>query len=72
MSNTGRAEVLTPAPLQPPLWLLHVCIPMHDTDPLFAPSSLAARKALPPTHQQQVLSLCSNVGTESIPRQMFL
>lgn len=40
--------------------------------PLFAPSLLAARRAFPPTHQQQVLSLRSNAGTESIPRQMFL
>lgn len=45
---------------------------LRAAGPLFAPSLLAVREAFPPTHQQQVLSLRSNAGTESIPRQMFL
>lgn len=45
---------------------------LRAAGPLFTPSLLAAREAFPPTHQQQVLSLRSNAGTESIPRQMFL
>lgn len=50
------------------LWLLPVC-GSGAASPLFAPWPC---EAFPPSHQQQVLSLRSNAGTESIPRQMFL
>lgn len=61
-----------PASPRPLRRVLRACGSARAADPLFAPSPLAARKAFPPTHQQQVLSLRSNAGTESIPRQMFL
>lgn len=65
----ARAGVPIPAP-QPGVSALGApCVWLWCCQPSVGSVVL---KAFPPSHQQQVLSLRSNAGTESIPRQMFL
>lgn len=68
-SSTSRVGVPIPAP--PACAFCSGCSPCVALV-LPALCSLCPCEAFPPSHQQQVLSLRSNAGTESIPRQMFL